>query len=166
MLDRRNMSDLQKYLTERGRLQLWERKTSNAQRPSNVSNNWYFAIGLNQLYLEHGTKLRTSGAIPPFLYMLSWRGQGHYLPTSDRNLCEERWVAIQEWHWTVAGLLEITRTDRQTGSFYTVFSKTCRTGGLSYTAIPQQQQLARCRQHSTDKTVRNEIKRQKNSGQW
>jgi len=36
------------------------------------------------------TKQRTSGVIPPFLYMISWRGQGHYLPTSDMNLCEER----------------------------------------------------------------------------
>lgn len=60
------------------------------------------------------TKQRTSGAIPPFLYIFSWRAQGHYLLTSDRNLCVDRWVAIQEWHWTVAGLLEITRTDGRT----------------------------------------------------
>lgn len=112
------------------------------------------------------TKQRTSGAIPPFLYMLSWRGQEHYLLTSDKNICEEWWVAIQEWHWTVAGLLEITRKDGETVSFYTVFSKTCRSEGLSCTAIPQQLQLVCYRQPSADKTVRNEIKRQKNSGQW
>jgi len=110
------------------------------------------------------TKQRTSGAIPSFLYMLSWCGQEHYLLTSDRNICEEWWVAIQEWHWTVAGLLEITRTDGQTVSFYTVFSKTCRSEGLSCTAILQQQQMVCYRQRSADKTVVNEIKLQKNSG--
>jgi hypothetical protein len=60
------------------------------------------------------TKQRTNRVIPPFLYMISLRGRGHYLLTSDRNLCDERWVAIQEWHWTVVGLLEITRTDGRT----------------------------------------------------
>jgi len=54
--------------------------------------------------------------------------------------------------------------DGQTGSFYTVFSKTCTSEGLSSTAIPQEQQLVCCRQRSADKTVLNETKRQRNIG--